>query len=60
MAGLLQRLVDFVEKRTTLSRPAQWLIDWVSSGAETVAGVKVNHETTWLMVLSSTIYADIV
>ena len=45
MAGLLQRLVDFVEKRTTLSRPAQWLIDWVSSGAETVAGVKVNHET---------------
>lgn len=45
MAGLIRRLLGLGEKRTTLSRPAQWLIDWVSGGAETVAGIRVNHES---------------
>jgi len=32
-------------KRSGTSNPEQWLIDWVSGGAETSAGVKVNQNS---------------
>lgn len=46
MSTICNILSGSIDKRTTTSNPAQWFIDWVSGGAATSSGVKVNENTS--------------
>lgn len=44
--GALSRIIEkSLESRSTSSNPSQWLIDWISGGAESSSGVTVNEDT---------------
>ncbi len=45
MGAIATLLTHRLEQRSTSANPAQWLIDWVTGGAESAAGVHVSHDS---------------